>query len=665
LGKPEHKQMCGITGILQFDGESAVDRAVLESMNRQIVHRGPDDSGIYTDRNVGIAMRRLSIVDLQSGQQPICNEDGTIWIVFNGEIYNHAHLRKTLEACGHCYRSHSDTETIVHIYEEYGTGCVQHLRGMFAFAIWDAPKRQLFCARDRLGIKPFYYSLDSRRLVFASEIKALLQFPGIKPELASGTLPEYLAFGYLSGSGTMFAGIEKLLPGHFLIVGEKSPAKIQQYWDAPQSGQDDGRGATDYAREYRRLLEEAVESHLMSDVPLGVLLSGGLDSSTVGALMQRSRRDPIRTFSVGYPEVESSELPMARVVAAHIGSNHHEVQVTAQSFFDALPHLIWHEDEPITWPSSVSLYFVSRLAREHVKVVLTGEGSDETLAGYSRYPLTLWNNSADRVYRRLLPAAAQHSLARHVSNSSLLTGRLRRILQHTCVGRDGSSLECFYFDNFYSAFSAADQSELLAPGIAGYAYEHSMAAWKKSQGEFLSRLLYTDVKTYLVELLMKQDNMSMATSIESRVPFLDHVLVEFALRIPAHLKTRGLSGKQILKQAVAGLLPKSVIYQRKRGFPTPWRTWIEGAWLNTVADTLLEPRSLGRGLFRREALDKIIGEQRTRAVDHSDRLWRLFNLELWQRVFLDADATYKKQAGGELEFTGRRSESCQVLRPAS
>jgi asparagine synthase (glutamine-hydrolysing) len=656
--------MCGITGIFQFDRRHPVTPAVLEAMNQRIVHRGPDDGGAHFDGNVGLAMRRLSIIDLKTGRQPLSNEDGTVWIVFNGEIYNHASLRGSLESRGHRYRTHSDTETIVHLYEEYGTDCVQHLRGMFAFAIWDSRRRRLFCARDRLGIKPFYYSLDRNRLVFASEIKALLECPGIKAELAGGVIPEYLAFGYLSGTGTMFAGIEKLPPGHWLLAEEDKQVRIESYWDLPQTVEDEGKSASHYARGYRELLEESVKSHLMSDVPLGVLLSGGLDSSAVAALMRKMHNDPILTFSVGYAEVESSELPMARVVASHIGTDHHEVQVTAQDFFGALPHLIRQEDEPIAWPSSVSLYFVCKLARQHVKVVLTGEGSDETLAGYTRYALTLWNNRADSVYRRLLPAGARHSVARHVADSNLLGARLRRILQHTCLGRDGNSFESFYFDNFYSAFSSMDQANLLSEGVVGNAYVNSMAQWNKSHGEFLARLLYTDIKTYLVELLMKQDNMSMATSIESRVPFLDHVLVEYAARIPSRLKTNGLAGKRILKQAVEDLLPRTVIYQKKRGFPTPWRTWLAGPWLGEVERMLLDPRSLQRGLFQPAALTGIFREQRAGVVDNSDRLWRLYNLELWHRIFVDADPAYSNPSGGDFDLTTRRSGSCQNLHPA-
>ena len=358
--------MCGICGVMNFSRWHHVERLALEAMNQQIVHRGPDDAGFYLSENVGLAMRRLSIIDLQSGQQPVTNEEGTVWLVYNGEIYNHRELRKQLEARGHHFRSRSDTETIVHLYEEYGRDCVQHLRGMFAFALWDARKRRLFAARDRLGIKPFYYSHTSEQFLFGSEIKSLIAFPGMSTQLNRAALPEYLAFGYLSGTETFFAGIHKLTPGHTLELDETGNLKIEQYWDLVP-GDQYGRSRAYYVDTYRGLLEEAVSSHLMSDVPLGVFLSGGLDSSAIAALMTKVRQSPIETFSVGYRESSYSELPYARTVAAHLGSVHHEIQVSCQDFFDALPNVIWHEDEPVVWPSSVALYLSSetRAATRH------------------------------------------------------------------------------------------------------------------------------------------------------------------------------------------------------------------------------------------------------------------------------------------------------------
>jgi len=629
--------MCGICAIYNFDESEPVCMDVLNSMNREITHRGPDDCGSYVRGNIGLAMRRLSIVDLRSGHQPISNQDESIHIVFNGEIYNHADLRRDLEKRGYRYRTRSDTETIVHLYEEYGENCVEHLRGMFAFAIWDERKQLLFCARDRLGIKPLYYCvIGARHLVLGSEIKSLLRFPGMRARLQDGTVSEYLAFGYVNGPETLFADIKSLQPGHTLTAKGPGDIRICRYWDLPAS-ENRGESFEKCAVKYRDLLEDAVESHLMSDVPLGVLLSGGLDSSLVAALMQKRRSDSIQTFSVGYGESESSELPMAQQVASFLQTEHHQVKVTADDFFNSLPRLIWHEDQPLVWPSSVSLYFVCQLARQHVKVVLTGEGSDESMAGYDRYALTLWNQRLSNLYCAILPTAARVWMTRQISERSWLKASLRRRLGHTFLARD-NSLESLFWENFYAAFSAADEAEVLAPGIGRNPYESSRERWSNS-GNFLADLLHFDIRTYLVELLRKQDRMSMAASIESRVPFLDHVAVEYALGIPGSYKIRGLEGKRVLKEAARGLLPDSVIFQKKRGFPTPWRRWL----LQRIDDTehlLLEPRTQQRGLFRPDALRRIFQQHRANSVDHSDRIWRLLNLELWHRVFVDADPSY-------------------------
>ena len=634
--------MCGIAGIVDFANVAPVDIGILRQMCTAMVHRGPDDEGIYSQGQAGLAMRRLSIIDLKNGHQPLSNEDGTVWVVFNGEIYNHLILRKELVARGHVFRTRSDTETIVHLYEEFGRDCVQQLRGMFAFAVWDARRQRLFAARDRLGIKPFYYRYTPDTFLFGSEIKVILAHPDVTPKLERSMLPEYLAFGYLSGPVTFFAGIQKLLPGHWLEV-EGGKLHVEPYWDLPPSPDDIPQSEAYYVQRYRDLLEEAVSSHLMSDVPLGVFLSGGLDSSAVAALMTKIRRDPVETFSVGYTESRYSELPYARAVAEHLKSLHHEVLVGWQDFFDALPRLIWHEDEPIAWPSSVSLYFVARLARERVTVVLTGEGSDETLAGYARYALTLKNAAFDRYYRRLVPGPLRSWVRRLISESPLIGADLRRKLEHTFLGKDGESWTSLYIDSFLSAFSEEDQDALLTERFSaeirpGAAYRDVLAYWKNSRGDLLQRLLYMDIKTYLVELLMKQDNMSMAASIESRVPFLDHPLVEFATGIPRRLQLRGLAGKRILKRAMEDLLPHSIIYRRKLGFPTPWSGWLAGPQLEVVRDLLLEPRCSSRGLFRREALERLFAEHRTRHRDHNERIWRLLNLELWFRVFLEGES---------------------------
>ncbi|PYV94279.1 MAG: asparagine synthase (glutamine-hydrolyzing) [Acidobacteria bacterium] len=630
--------MCGICGIVYSGEERRVQRDTLAQMNTQIVHRGPDDDGFFVEGNVGLAMRRLSIIDIRTGQQPISNEDESLWIVYNGEIYNHRELRSKLEARGHCYRTKSDTETIVHLYEEYGSECVQHLRGMFAFAIWDRRSRRLFIARDRLGIKPLYYFYDGKKFIFGSEIKAILAHPGIKAEFDQSTLAEYLAFGYIAGTETLFTGIRKLLPGNRLEIDDSGEIKIESYWDLSVRADSGSHPRTHYVKTYRELLEECVASHLMSDVPLGVFLSGGLDSSAVAALTSKIRGEQIETFSVGYGEEAYSELPYAREVAQHIGSLHHEVQLRRHEFFESLPKLIWHEDEPIVWPSSVSLYFVARLARDRVTVVLTGEGSDETLAGYTRYAWTLQNSRMDRVYRSAVPSALRQLVRRGIS-AGPLGSSLHRKLEHTVLVRDGASWASLSFHNFYSAFSeATDLLTASAHATAGDAYRGSMQHWEHSPGDLLHRLLYTDIKTYLVELLMKQDQMSMAASIESRVPFLDHVLVEFAATIPAEFSVHGLAGKHILKTAVEDLLPKSIVHRQKMGFPTPWASWLSGSHLDQLESMLLEPRTTARGLFKREVIQRLFAEHRAQRRDHGNRIWRLLNLEIWMRVLLDGES---------------------------
>jgi asparagine synthase (glutamine-hydrolysing) len=610
-------------------------------MNRQITHRGPDDDGFFVDGNVGLGMRRLSIIDVQTGHQPLSNEDGSVWIVFNGEIYNHRELHTDLNASGHRYRTQSDTETIVHLYEEYGKNCVLHLRGMFAFAIWDRSRRCLFIARDRLGIKPLYYKYDGRTLLFGSEIKAILAYPNVKPEFDRSTLAEYLSFGYISGEPTMYASIKKLLPGHTLTLDDEgSPLQTTPYWDLTVNPDDGSQPREYYVTRYRDQLEQCVASHLMSDVPLGVFLSGGVDSSAVAALTTKIRKEPIETFSVGYGEEAFSELPYARAVAEHLRSKHHEISLSRDEFFQALPRLIWHEDEPIVWPSSVALYFVAKLAKQHVTVVLTGEGSDETLAGYTRYAWTVVNSRIDRVFRSLTPAVLRHMLRKGIRVSPL-SASYKRKLGHTFLGRDGASWPSFYFDNFYSAFSGAEQEDLLtsdAKQSAGDAYAGSMKYWDDSCGDLLHRLLYTDIKTYLVELLMKQDQMSMAASVESRVPFLDHALVELSASIPSKYSTKGTAGKYILKSAVADLLPESIIYRKKLGFPTPWAYWLSGASLSGFRRLLLEPRTLERGLFRAQVLNRLFDEHEAGRHDHGNRIWRLLNLELWLRVCVDQDS---------------------------
>ena len=629
--------MCGICGLYYFDRQRKASAATLSRMNDSIAYRGPDDAGIYCNENVGLAMRRLSIIDVVSGHQPLTNEDGSIWIVFNGEIYNHNELRTKLSARGHRYRTKSDTETIVHLYEEYGADCVRHLSGMFAFVIWDSKLRKLFGARDRFGIKPFYYFKNDFAFLFASEIKSLLTSSIIKASLNEAALPEYLAMGYVCGTETLFDSIHELAPGHTLEVDESGVLFVRQYWDLQAHEAERRLPHRVYEKAYLTRLEEAVGSHLLSDVPLGVFLSGGIDSSAIAALTARASSDPVSTFSVGYQELPFSELPYAREVSTALGTRHHEVLVSPTEFFRSLPALIEVQDEPLAWPSNVALFFVARLAREHVTVVLTGEGSDETLAGYTRYAYTLLNRRLDQTYRAMLPSLFRRRLRGFIDETSLLSADLRRKFGHTFLGRAGESWESFYFDNFYSAFSDAEQADLLANRGHKSPYSGSMEAWNTSRGSLLQRLLYTDIKTYLVALLMKQDRMSMAASIESRVPFLDHTLAEYAFQIPAGANIRGLSGKHVLKHAMKKILPDSIIFRKKLGFPTPWQYWLRGEQMKSIEETLLEPRTLARGLFQDDAMRRMLVEHRVGFRDHANRIWRLLTFELWCRVFLDGE----------------------------
>ena len=625
--------MCGIAGFVTTSADSG-SRSVLQRMKAVIQHRGPDEDGIYTDDHAFLGHQRLSIIDLSSGQQPMSNEDGRLQIIYNGEIFNHAATRPELEAAGHRYRTHCDTETIIHAYEQYGADCVHKFRGMFAFVIWDRVSRKLFCARDRLGIKPFYYYFDGRLFAFASEIKALLEHPSIHASIEESSLPEALGFGYVSSDRTLFRGIRKLMPGHHMTIsvdGERLQQRIERYWDVPFTSEPETRSDESWIQEFRARLEETVRMRLMSDVPLGVFLSGGLDSSAIAALTTRMVPGPLKTFSVGYDEQQYSELGWASQVAQHISSQHHEVRVGMADFFNALPKLVWHEDEPITWPSSVSLYFVSELASRHVKVVLTGEGSDELFAGYARYKHYLFNQRW-LPYYRVAPAPVRERIRNAVASSTLLSAKVRRKLQHTFVGLE-DTLPALLLDNFYCAFPERAQRGLLrkAPGDL---YSSYLSYWDNASGaEPLQRLLYADQKTYLVELLMKQDQMSMATSIESRVPLLDHTFVEFAARVPAHLKLRG-TGKYIVKKAVEDILPHDIIYRRKMGFPTPLRQWLREENADGLYDLLRNPNGILAEYVRRDALETLIADHLSGLHDCTDRLWRLMNLQIWGDLFI-------------------------------
>ena len=626
--------MCGIVGIIGLNPREPVDETRLKIARDVLRHRGPDGEGLWTEGPVGLGFRRLAIIDVAGGAQPMPNEDGSVWVVFNGEIYNHAKLRPWLEARGHRFRTKSDTETIVHLYEEEGERCVERLQGMFAFAVWDRTRRRLLLARDRVGIKPLYYALTERELVFASEIKAILASGAVPAALNTAIVPEFLANRYVAGSETFFRGVSKLLPGRTLTWSADEGVRERRYWSLPDAADDPDTTMVEAAGRVRAGLESVVRSHLMSDVPLGLFLSGGIDSSALAGLMSRMVRAPIRTFSVGLPEADSNELHWARLAARSVRSVHREVVVTPSEFFDALPRLIRHEDEPIAFTSSVPLYFVSRLAAEDVKVVLTGEGADELFLGYHRYRITHWNDRAGRVYASLAPTALrrtiEHSLGR-------LPRRLGRYARRTFLGLPPGP-RALFCENF-AVFPTALQRDLLADrGLlaARDPYSEALARYAAAPGGDLDRMSRADLETYLVELLMKQDQMSMAASIESRVPFLDHEFVERVVAMPGRVKLRGWQTKAVLREAVRDVVPREILTRRKMGFPVPVGRWLRGPFRPLVNELVLGPRALERGLFDPGALRRLVASHRAGA-EHGDRLWLLINLELWQRMFLDGE----------------------------
>ncbi|MEO8464686.1 MAG: asparagine synthase (glutamine-hydrolyzing) [Gammaproteobacteria bacterium] len=637
--------MCGICGIVTTHRNGSPEREVIEKMRDTMLHRGPDGSGIYVAPGVGLGHRRLSIIDIAHGQQPMHSDNRRFVITYNGEVFNHASLTRQLEAAGAKYKTHCDTETVLHLFERYRAAAVEQMRGMFAFAVWDTQERTLFLARDRFGVKPLYYVHRSDgTLLFASEIKALLAASSERPRLNLNALPDFLANHAPSGEDTLFVGVHRLPPGHSLIW-QNGKITIRRYWDlsfdatmrTPARG---SRAETALVEEFRERFTEAVRIRLMSDVPLGVFLSGGIDSAAITATMAKLVDAPIRTFSVAFAERDANELAYARVVAAQYRTEHREVVVDPSQFFGELPNAIWHEDEPLAHPSSVALYFVSRLAAEHVKVVLTGEGSDEMLAGYNRYRVTQYNLRLGVAYQKLLPKFAREGVRSAVA-ALPLRSRIRQRAQRTFLTR-GSNLDDLYFDNF-AVFDRDAQRAILREDIRAhvemvdpYAAHHAAMA-RLQHKSVLSQLLYTDSKTYLAELLMKQDQMSMAASIESRVPFLDHPLAEWTASLPDSMKLRGTTTKWILRRAMNGILPASILKRRKMGFPVPINAWLRGAWRPLLDEYASGPRARQRGIFDGAAVETLRREHES-GVNHGERLWALITFELWARMFLDGEA---------------------------
>jgi asparagine synthase (glutamine-hydrolysing) len=634
--------VCGIYGEV---ARSPIDQELARSATDRLRHRGPDASGAWAGDGVFLGMRRLSIIDLAGGQQPIWNEDGSCCIVFNGELYNFMDLRRELQGHGHVFRSRSDTEVVLHAYEEWGTDCLRRFNGMFAIAIWDGPRRRLFLARDRIGEKPLYYYRDGRRVVFASEIKAILAHPEVPRELNPRGLANFLAFGHGVAPETIYRDIHKLLPGHYLLVRD-GDVRLVEYWDVGQdrtapSGESPS-GAEHEAR-VRSLLDDSVRLRMTADVPIGAFLSGGLDSSAIVALMKRHAAGRVKTFSLGFPGGGAyDELADARMVAQHLGTEHYELRVEHADLVHTLRTLVYHYDEPFGDPAGFPVYVLSRFARGHVKVVLAGDGGDELFGGYRRY-------AVDRfapLYQRL-PAALTGTVIPALVERFPRLRRTKRSL-HTLPIPDPARR----YPSWLMLFSPAMEAELLEGGLcdelAGYdpaepysRYYHRLNG--QAASDHLNRLMYVDVKTWLADAYMeKVDKATMACGLEARLPLLDHRLVELAFQIPGRYKIRGRSMKRIFKRAVRDLVPAPVLRKPKHGFSVPLDPWFRGELKRFTFEVLLDERTRRRGYFNAAFVERLWREHVDGRQVWDAHLWQLLNFELWHRIYLDGESVWAR-----------------------
>jgi asparagine synthase (glutamine-hydrolysing) len=620
--------MCGIAGIAYSNHDRRVDTDTLVRMTRAMAHRGPDGEGYFHGGHVGLGHRRLSIVDLSGGAQPMYNEDRSVVVTYNGEIFNFADVKRELESKGHTFANNCDTEVIVHAYEEYGAACPTHFRGMFAFAIYDANRRRLFLCRDRMGIKPVYYTFTDGTLYFASEVNALLKALGRRATVDDQNLDFYLSLGYVPGSETMFKDIKKLEPGHTLTF-EQGRIEIQQYWNLED--RQPLKLTFEEARErFTEMLRETIRMRLMSDVPLGAFLSGGLDSSAVVATMSRFMNEPVKTFSVGYADdPASSELEYARKVANHFKTEHHEFILNSEDFFESLDLLLAHIEEPIVESAAVALYRLATLARKHVTVILSGEGGDEILAGYPLYQIM---PKVDRAHAWLgnVPRPLLHLAARGLASekhlkyadwmsaplaqrywgiSSDVTPWIKRRMYGEALLDGGGDRVSDYFAKLF----------------------HSMP-----NSTALRRMTYVDLKTWLPDdLLVKADKMTMAASLELRVPLLDHKLLEFATALPDQYRLNGNQGKYLLKKVMEAELPHDIIYRKKKGFPVPVAKWFRGELYDRTSEILLDRQATDRRYYRQDYVEGVLKRHRSGKEDLSRRIFSLLTLEMWHRKYVD------------------------------
>jgi len=633
--------MCGIAGIFYYDQSKVVDRGLIETMTRSMVHRGPDDEGIYIDRYVGLGHRRLSIIDLKSGHQPMSNKDGTVWIVFNGEIYNYKELRKELLAKGYAFTTNSDTEVIIHMYEDAEEECVQRLSGMFSFAIWDERKQTLLVARDRLGIKPLYFVNSPGFMAFSSEIRALLEIKTIPPQLDLHALHNYLTFRYNIAPETMFKNIEKLMPGHILIA-RAGRIQVRQYWDIDYSKKIIAP-EEEIIDEFHRRLTACTKSHLMSEVPLGILLSGGIDSTAITGLASRLTGTKVKTFSIGFVgngQNDYDERSYARLAAKYFDTDHYEIGITEREFVDGLSQYIWHMEEPMADPASIPLYYVAKLAKEHVTVILSGEGGDELLAGYTFWLPFKGFNRAHLI--RKIPQILRRYVLNYLNNTIFRSTRAKRYL-------DLAELPPSHYPLVFPAYMANVFSEEAKFELYGEPLQSAkrfapsddvvIEAYKRTAGfEFLDQMLYVCTKQWLPDdLLLKADKMTMAHSLELRVPFLDHSLVEFVAAAPVNMKMRKdthgeFITKYMLRKAFEGKVPREILNRKKLGFSVPLNKFFQGE-LRTLAEDVFHSKSFREtGLFDIRKITAML-KQNDSGVDVTEKLWSLLVFAIWRERF--------------------------------
>jgi len=621
--------MCGICGVYNERSKEPVPPELIERMAGAISHRGPDDSGAYLDGPVGLGLVRLSIIDLTGGHQPISNETGDVWVVFNGEIWNYKTLRQELTEKGHRFCTNSDTETIVHAYEEYGLDCAKHLHGMFGFAIWDSLRKRLLLARDRVGKKPLYYTLVDGNLIFASEIKSLLSHPGVKREADVQALADYLSVRYVPAPATLFANIYKVHPGHWLLC-ENDTIREECYWDFT-FGDTEHLPMEEYLQGIRQHIYRAVEERMMADAPVGAMLSGGVDSSIVTGVMSKLTNHPVKTFSVGFDYPEYSELPYAKLVADHFGTDHYELVVNSTDLTKYWPLLTWHRDEPVSEPSDLGVYLISKLARQHVKVVLSGEGGDELFAGYPKYVVD-WLAG----YYHLFPAAIRNQVISPALDR--LPYNMRKL---KATARNLSQPAPERWVSWFGVFNGSLRENLLSASSKARIDMDASRVFRRwlalnPQRDDLSSMLYLDTKIWLPDnLLMKGDKMTMAASLEARIPLLDYKLIEYAAAIPSNFKIKSLKAKYLLKRAFVDFLPEPILTRKKMGFNVPIGLWFREGQRDVISRLLLSERARSRDFLNNASVAKLLDDHLAGRTNYEKQLFILASLELWFRVFID------------------------------